>query len=60
MSELFDVLKELIEFIEENDVKDEIADNGGGYTDTWCSVEFNNLIDKAKEAIANEMERTKW
>jgi hypothetical protein len=59
MSESLKVLKKLVEFIEENDVKDEIADGGDGHTDIWRSVEFDNLIDKAKEVIANEMERTK-
>jgi len=58
MSESLNILKELVNFIEENDVKDELA-NEGEYTETWRSVEFNNLIDKAKEAIANEMERTR-
>ena len=46
-------LKELVEFIEDNDVKDEICDDSEGYIATWRSVEFDNLIKRAKETLKN-------
>lgn len=57
MSESLNVLKELVDFIEENDVKDEICDDGNGHIDEWRSIEFNNLIDQAKETIAKGVDK---
>ena len=51
MNEPLKVLKELITFIEENDITDEVADDGGGHTDEWRSTEFSCLINRAKETI---------
>jgi len=51
MNEPLKVLKELVTFIEENDITDEVADDGGGHTDEWRSDEFNRVIDRAKEVI---------
>lgn len=45
------ILKEVIEFIENNNISDEFADDGGGHTDTWRSGEFDNLIDRAKRIL---------
>jgi hypothetical protein len=45
------ILKDLIEFIEENDVKDETANDGDGHIDEWRSIRFNHLINQAKEVI---------
>lgn len=49
--ELAKAAKELVEFIEENDITDEAADDGDGHHDEWRSSEFNFLIDQAKEAL---------
>lgn len=46
-----DILKELINFIENNNVEDEGSDDGDGHYDTWRSYEFELLIKKAKEVI---------
>ena len=51
MKEALKVLKELITFIEENDIADEVCDDGGGHTDEWRSNEFGALINKAKKTI---------
>ena len=53
---IFRRFRDLIEYIEENNVTDESADEGEGYTDSWRSTEFNNLITKAKE----ELEKRKY
>ena len=51
MSEPFNILKKLINFIEKNNISDEMATDEEGYIDTWRSTEFNNLINRAKETI---------
>ena len=51
MSNPLKLLKELVDFIEENNVTDEISDDGEGHTDEWRSNEFNNLINRAKETL---------
>ena len=51
MNEPLKVLKELVNFIEENDIKDEVCDDGGGHTDEWRSNEFDSLLSQAKEVI---------
>lgn len=43
--------KALVDFIEDNDITDESADDGG-CIDEWRSGEFDNLIDNVKKAIA--------
>lgn len=50
MNEAIKILKELVNFIEENAVSDERHDDGE-CIEEWCSNEFRHLIDKAKEAI---------
>ena len=51
MNEPLKVLKELVDFLEENNIYDEVSDDGCGYTDEWRSDEFNRVIDRAKEVI---------
>lgn len=46
------VLKRLIDFIEENNIEDECANDGDGHYDTWRSGEFERLIEKAKEVTS--------
>lgn len=48
---VFDVLKNLLDFIEENNITDEEADDGGGHTDTWRSTQFDRLIKEATETL---------
>ena len=50
------ILKDLIEFIEENDINDEIANDGDGHTDEWRSIRFQHIINQAKETIKKELE----
>lgn len=38
----------LIHFIEENNVTDDYADDGDGYTASWRSTQFSRLLDEAK------------
>lgn len=52
MSNPLEILTELIDFIEDNEVKDELSDDGDGHTDEWRSNEFNDLISRAKKTIA--------
>jgi len=51
MTSLEKAAKELIDYIEENNVTDESCDDGGGHTDEWCSNEFETLINNVKEAL---------
>jgi len=51
---LIEAAKGLIEFIEENHITDEGADDGGGHYDEWCSSEFEYLINQVKEGIKAE------
>jgi len=53
MDNLLKLLKELVDFIEENNITDEISDDGEGHTDEWRSDEFKNLINRAKETLKN-------
>lgn len=50
---VYDCLRNLLTFIEENNVTDEAADDGDGYTDTWHSTQFARLIQEAKEMLEN-------
>ena len=56
MNESLKVLKDLIEFVEEKHLTDELCDDGDGYTDTWRSEELEHLINRAKEIIKKELE----
>ena len=51
MDELAEAAKALTDYIEENDVNDKSCDDGDGYTDEWCSDEFQQLIDNVKALI---------
>ena len=51
-----EILKELVEFIENEHLTDELCDDGGGYTDTWRSEEFDRLTNQVKEVIKKELE----
>ena len=44
-------LKNLIDFIEENDITDEEANDGDEYIDAWRSTKFDSLITDAKEIL---------
>ena len=48
---IFKCLKNLVDYIEENNVTDETADDGEGHIDEWKSVEFTRVVRKAKEAL---------
>lgn len=48
---VFDVLKNLLDFIEENNVTDEEANYGGGHIDYWRSTEFSHVIKEATETL---------
>lgn len=51
---LVEALKELIDFIEENNITDEGANNGDGYANTWRSDEFDLVLNRAKKAVKKE------
>jgi hypothetical protein len=44
-------LEELLQFIEEKNIKDEGADDGDEHYDTWRSAEFEHLIATAKASL---------
>lgn len=46
-----EALKELVDFIEEQNITDEGADDGDGYFDSWRSNEFDVLIGEARKAL---------
>jgi hypothetical protein len=48
---LAEAAEKLIEFIEENGITDEKADDGDGYTNEWCSNEFKQLINEVKKNL---------
>jgi hypothetical protein len=48
------ILKDLIEFIEENAISDERHDDGE-CIEEWRSAELEHLINKAKEIIKKEL-----
>ncbi|KKL56278.1 hypothetical protein LCGC14_2247030 [marine sediment metagenome] len=54
VTNLMEATDALLKFIEENDIQDEMADDGDGYTDTWRSGEFSELIEHA-QARLNEL-----
>ncbi len=47
------VFEELLDFIETKPVFDKMSDAGCGYIDTYRSDEFDNLIQKARDTLAN-------
>lgn len=50
-SNIFECFQRLINYIENNNVTDEESDDGEGYTDTWMSTEFSNLVNNAKTKL---------
>jgi len=44
-------LQDLVAFIEERNIEDEIAIEDEGHVDIWRSSEFEGLITKAKAAL---------
>jgi len=50
-STLKEAAKELLKYIEENNVTDESCDDGGGHNDQWVSANFGILINNVKEAL---------
>jgi hypothetical protein len=56
MNKSLKVLKELVEFIEENNINDRTDDGGDGYVYTRRSDELEHLINQAKEVIKKELE----
>jgi len=51
MNELAEAAKELIKYLEENNINDEACSDGDGRTDEWRSSEFEILINNVKEQI---------
>lgn len=54
-----EILKELVDFIEDNHIVDEGADDGDGHYDTWRSGEFGQLIERAKEVLNDASNHTR-
>lgn len=50
-SMLREAAKELLKYIEENNVNDTSCNDGDGHIDEWCSNEFETLINNVKEAL---------
>ena len=50
-SGLMEVVDDLLKFIEDNDIYDEVVDDGDGFVDTWKSGEFTNLLDNTLKEI---------
>ena len=48
---LREAAKELLEYIEEENIHDLSCDDGDGHTDEWCSDKFETLINNVKEAL---------
>ena len=57
MEDLVKAAEALVKFIEDEDISDEAANDGGGHTDMWRSGEFDNLINKVKTAIAKSQKQ---
>lgn len=51
LSQVREAARALLQHIEDECVYDEVADDGDGHVDTWCSSEFEALLNKLKEAI---------
>ncbi len=60
INNLVEAVELLLKFIEDNSVQDEMADDGDGYTDTWRSSEFNNLLANTQEKLDEAKEVTQW
>lgn len=54
VNNLIEAVGALLKFIDDTDVYDRIADDGGGHTDTWVSGEFRGVIDYTTEKL-NEL-----
>ena len=54
MNELVKAARELINYIEDNDINDELCDEGDGHIDEWRSNEFETLINNVKESLDNK------
>lgn len=54
VNNLMEAVSALLKFIDDTDVYDRIADDGGGYTDMWVSEEFRGVIDYTTEKL-NEL-----
>ena len=50
-------IEELLQFIDEKNLKDEGAADGDGYYDTWRSPQFEHLISAAKASLQVLKER---
>ena len=51
VTNLIEAVEMLLEFIEENDVQDEMCNDGDGYIDTYRSSQFESLIVYAQKKI---------
>jgi len=51
MDKLAKAAKELLKFIDENNVFDSSCDDGDGYTEEWKSKEFNARIEDVEKAL---------
>ncbi|KKM91911.1 hypothetical protein LCGC14_1223820 [marine sediment metagenome] len=51
MDDFIEAVELLLKFIEENDIQDEMADDGDGHIDTWRSPQFDQLLTHTQEKL---------
>lgn len=51
VTNLIKATEDLLEFIDDNSVHDEMANDGDGYINTWKSGEFHSVINSTQEKL---------